>query len=87
MSDDILNQCPNCKTITGLPDWKARYTYLWANQYGQCIRIFCKQCGQWTDRTWIYSTDKVTSEVIQVPKDWQHDIGHYDESDRFDLVE
>jgi hypothetical protein len=44
-----IMRCPNCQTITGLPDWKAREYILWANQHGRCVRIFCINCGQWTD--------------------------------------
>lgn len=45
----MQNSCPNCKTQVGAPEWKARSTILWANQYGDKRRIFCDVCGQWSD--------------------------------------
>lgn len=42
-------RCPNCKTLTGGPDWQARTTILHANKHGRTVRIFCEVCGQWTD--------------------------------------
>lgn len=58
MTDEPINPvwsesgwCPNCQTPTGAPKWEARETYLWANQYGYCKRVFCGVCGQWTDIT------------------------------------
>lgn len=60
-----MNQCPNCKTPVGSPDFKAHRTYLWANQHGDCIRIFCSVCGQWTDVTY---THKLLGEIVEVRK-------------------
>jgi RNase P subunit RPR2 len=42
-------RCPNCRTLVGAPNWKARTTILHANKYGRTVRIFCEGCGQWTD--------------------------------------
>lgn len=42
-------RCPNCKTLVGAPAWKARTTILHANKWGRVVRVFCGQCGQWSD--------------------------------------
>lgn len=60
-----MNNCPNCNTPVGAPEWKARKTYLWANQWGDKIRIFCDVCGQWSDVTY---TDKLLGEIVEVRK-------------------
>jgi len=41
-------KCPECGTMLTL-----RYTYLWANQYGYCIRYFCP-CGLYLDSEMLY---------------------------------
>lgn len=65
--------CPTCETDVGAPNWKARKTTLWSNQYGQGVRIFCDVCGQWTD------LDQTDGEwhlvrIVRHPKaDWKQD--------------
>ena len=51
--------CPNYQTPVGAPNWKARQTYLWANQFGECVRIFCNECGGWYDVTTLGERVKV----------------------------
>lgn len=46
--EGIPIECPNCGAKHD--NDKLRFTVLWVNQYGACIRVFCDQCGQWTDR-------------------------------------
>lgn len=74
----VMGTCPNCKTEIGAPHWKARSTTLWANQHGDCIRIFCDNCGQWSDVTY---TDKAMGEIVAIRRapreNWQL------ESDKF----
>lgn len=43
--------CPNKADGYHHPETSASFTYLWANQHGDCIRVFCKDCDQWTDIT------------------------------------
>lgn len=54
--------CMYCKTVPGAPDWMARSLTLWSNQHGYKVRIFCNECGAWTDYTCLYAgEDKWTS--------------------------
>lgn len=50
-------KCRICGTRTGAPNWEARETYLWANQYGYAKRVFCEHCGAWTDQRVIHLSE------------------------------
>lgn len=70
--------CPHCETPAGPPEWKARQTTLWANQYGYKVRLFCKVCGAWTDFTMQCGADRAsdteTMAVVRSPErttEWQ----------------
>lgn len=41
-------ECGGCGAKVA--DNRAHMNVQWANQHGAAIRIFCDQCGQWTDR-------------------------------------
>lgn len=60
-------KCPNCEQQSGSPDWKAREHILWANGYGKEIRLFCDNCGQWTDFKIDVHGDIYKTEIIQKP--------------------
>lgn len=66
-----MMECPNCKTPAGAPGWKARTTYLWANQHGYSVRLFCSVCGQWTDFRDTYEWGSVPKvvRVVQQPRE------------------
>lgn len=57
-----VKECPVCLTPTNAPEWKARTTYLWANQHGQEERVFCDVCGAWSDVMTL--GDKITTRVL-----------------------
>lgn len=70
MSDKIhaTPRCRICGTLTGGPNWAARYTVLWANQHGRKIRVFCDHCGAWTDQREIYASgDDAQIKVVHKP--------------------
>ena len=58
--------CPNCHTPTNGPDWRARTTHLWANQYGDCQRVFCNVCGGWYDVKTLHL--RVTVREVHAPE-------------------
>lgn len=65
--------CPNCKTPVGAPDWKARYTVLWSNGYGNKKRIFCDVCGQWSDiKTRYGSSIELTTQEVTIVHEPTH---------------
>ena len=49
--------CGNCGSYV------KRWTFLWANQYGNKKRYFCHNCGQWTDIKHEYNSNKVYEEI------------------------
>lgn len=58
-----MANCGHCQQRTGGPEWKARQHTLWANQFGECVRVFCDVCGAVTDHRhmdkvyrWRYAT-------------------------------
>ena len=56
--------CACCGQMSGAPEWKAHTYTMWANQHGRKVRIFCKECGAWTDKTWYESEGK--NDVVDV---------------------
>lgn len=44
----IRCECPNCGAKVSRNE--ARMLIKWANQHGTAIRVFCKDCFQWSDR-------------------------------------
>jgi|CXWL01.1.fsa_nt_gi hypothetical protein len=63
-----MMRCRICGTKTGAPNWEARETFLWANQFGYAKRVFCKHCGAWTDQRVIYlSEDDARIKVVKEP--------------------
>lgn len=58
-------KCAVCLTVPGAPDWKARATISWVNQFGIKKRIFCDVCGSWTDVRLIYATDETLTVVVK----------------------
>lgn len=57
-----MAQCPNCNTKTGAPDWKARQHTIWSNGSGHKVRVFCDECGQWSDIVTLFS--RASADVI-----------------------
>lgn len=47
-------ECPQCGQHVGAPEWKARKTGLWHNQYGYKVRVFCDACGAMNDVTVLF---------------------------------
>lgn len=59
---DLDVSCPNCGTLAHY-----NHTILWANQHGMKIRVFCKVCNQWTDKTILYKTGEISLRVVHPP--------------------
>lgn len=61
-----IYECPNCGTQCGArDDWQAHYHILWANGYGQEVRVFCRLCGQWSDNRYLNKNGVITSRVVR----------------------
>lgn len=62
-------QCPNCNQPSGAPDWKAREHIKWANAHGRGTRLFCDNCGQWTDFILTQDYAVVDHRIVKPPKE------------------
>lgn len=60
-------RCPKCKVLVGAPAWKARTTILHANKWGRVVRVFCGQCGQWTDIRVHADGRQVIQRIVKTP--------------------
>lgn len=62
-----MMRCPNCNMLAGAPEWKARTHIKWSNKHGNCKRLFCDVCGQWSDITTKYgSSVELTTQTVVV---------------------
>jgi len=72
ISDGAIKiRCKTCGAKRPEAGFKIQIHYMWKNQHGCCIRMFCHVCGQVTDVTEIYSQ---SPDKIKYEKRWTFDI-------------
>ena len=92
ISDGMIKiECANCGIDRTEAEFNLGMHYMWANQYGKCIRVFCHTCGGVTDyeelrgelsihiqnwKTWVKSNPTIEEEIVgDVP--WNEDDDEY----------